>query len=101
MNEMLVHLAAWLVPALFLIPLACYNFNLPPTNRYGTTFLLFYLGLSFYTIMLGVTWLLLMGVLQNIPHVSGALALEVEQIKITLAPLAAFVLLLCLNGAEK
>ncbi len=48
----------WIVPALLLLVVSWVRFNTPPTNRSGTTFALFYFGLTFYYCLILALWLL-------------------------------------------
>jgi hypothetical protein len=49
----------WIVSGLSLFVVAWVRFNKPPTNRGGTTFLLFYSGMVFYYALLMGLWLLI------------------------------------------
>jgi hypothetical protein len=46
----------WIVPVLVLFVVAWVRFNDPPTNRSGTTYFLFYLGIAFYAALLVGIW---------------------------------------------
>ena len=48
----------WIVSGLLLFAVALIRFSRPPTNRTGTTFLLFYTGVLFYYALLIGLWLL-------------------------------------------
>lgn len=48
----------WIASGLLLFVVALIQFNRPPTNRTGTTFLLFYTGVLFYYALLIGLWLL-------------------------------------------
>jgi hypothetical protein len=54
----LVQYSEWLIPVPVLIAMAWVRFNSPPTNRSGTTFVLFSVGLMLYGLLIGVLWLL-------------------------------------------
>jgi hypothetical protein len=54
----LVQPSEWIVSALMLIVYARVRFNSPPTNRSGTTFALFSLGLIFYYALIVALWAL-------------------------------------------
>jgi hypothetical protein len=56
---MLVKETVWIVPALLLFVVAWKRFNSPPTNRSGTTFVLFTFGVIFYYALILAIWLLL------------------------------------------
>ena len=49
----------WVISGLSLFVVAWVRFNKPPTNRGGTTFLLFYSGMVFYYALLMGLWLLI------------------------------------------
>jgi hypothetical protein len=53
-----VNQGLWIASGLLLFVVALVRFNRPPTNRTGTTFLLFYTGLLFYYALLIGLWLL-------------------------------------------
>jgi hypothetical protein len=53
-----VNQGLWIVSGLLLFVIALVRFNRPPTNRTGTTFLLFYTGMLFYYALLIGLWLL-------------------------------------------
>jgi hypothetical protein len=48
----------WLIPVPVLIAIAWVRFNSPPTNRSGTTLVMFSVGLMLYCLLIGVLWLL-------------------------------------------
>jgi hypothetical protein len=48
----------WVASALLLFVVALVRFSRPPTNRTGTTFILFYTGVLFYYALLIGLWLL-------------------------------------------
>jgi hypothetical protein len=48
----------WISPVLFLYVVALVQFNSPPTNRSGTTFALFFVGVIFYYALIIALWLL-------------------------------------------
>jgi hypothetical protein len=48
----------WVISGFFLLLVAWVRFSQPPTNRAGTTFLLFYSGVLFYYALLVALWLL-------------------------------------------
>jgi hypothetical protein len=50
----------WIIAVLALYVVAWTRFNSPPTNRSGTTFALFFFGLTFYFALLIPLWLLVM-----------------------------------------
>ena len=54
----LVQYSEWLIPVPVLIAIAWVRFNSPPTNRSGTTFVMFSIGLMLYCLLIGVLWLL-------------------------------------------
>jgi hypothetical protein len=54
----LVQYSEWLIPAPLLIAIAWVRFNSPPTNRSGTTFALFSIGLTIYCLLIAVLWLM-------------------------------------------
>jgi hypothetical protein len=54
----LVQYGEWLIPGPVLIAIAWVRFNSPPTNRSGTTFLMFSLGLTLYCLLVVVLWFL-------------------------------------------
>jgi hypothetical protein len=58
----------WVVSGLFLFAVAWVRFNKPPTNRSGTTFLLFYSGIVFYYALLVALWLLVILILVGGGH---------------------------------
>lgn len=47
----------WILPAMFLYVVAWVKFNSPPTNRSGTTFALFFIGVIFYYALIITLWL--------------------------------------------
>jgi hypothetical protein len=53
-----VNQGLWVASGLLLFVVALVRFNRPPTNRTGTTFLLFYTGMLFYYALLIGLWLL-------------------------------------------
>ncbi len=57
MNTVVNH-GLWIASGLLLFVVALIRFNRPPTNRTGTTFLLFYTGVLFYYALLIGLWLL-------------------------------------------
>jgi len=54
----LVQYSEWIIPVPLLIAIAWVRFNSPPTNRSGTTFALFSIGLTIYCLLIAVLWLL-------------------------------------------
>src|SRR5207248_9977163 len=58
MVAQLVQYGEWLMPAPVLIAIAWVRFNSPPTNRSGTTFLMFSVGLMLYCLLIEVLWFL-------------------------------------------
>src|SRR5262249_53077897 len=54
-----VQYVEWLISAPVLIAIAWVRFNSPPTNRSGTTFVLFFVGLTFYCLLIVALWLLI------------------------------------------
>ena len=48
---------AWIASILLLLVAASHKFNTPPTQRSGTTFFLFYCGLSLYYLLLLILWM--------------------------------------------
>jgi len=58
MVAQLVQYGEWLMPAPVLIAIAWVRFNSPPTNRSGTTFLMFSVGLMLYCLLIVVLWFL-------------------------------------------
>src|SRR5690348_10454066 len=63
----LVRYSEWLIPVPLLIAIAWVRFNSPPTNRSGTTFVLFSVGLMLYCLLIGVLWLMvIIGLTQGI-----------------------------------
>src|SRR5262249_57550914 len=54
-----VQYVEWLISAPVLIAIAWVRFNSPPTNRSGTTFALFYVGLTIYCLLIVALWLLI------------------------------------------
>ena len=61
----LINQGIWAVPGLLLLIVAWVGFNRPPTNRSGTTFLLFHLGVAFYYALLIAIWLFVIVLLQS------------------------------------
>jgi hypothetical protein len=53
-----VQYSEWIIPVPLLIAIAWVRFNSPPTNRSGTTFALFSIGLTIYCLLIAVLWLL-------------------------------------------
>ena len=53
-----VQYSEWIIPVPLLIAIAWVRFNSPPTNRSGTTFALFCIGLTIYCLLIAVLWLL-------------------------------------------
>ena len=53
-----VQYSEWIIPVPLLIAIAWVRFNSPPTNRSGTTFVLFSIGLTIYCLLIAVLWLL-------------------------------------------
>jgi hypothetical protein len=68
----------WIISGLSLFVVAWVRFNKPPTNRAGTTFLLFYSGMVFYYALLVGLWLLVILVLTGsgygLSWIGGAVA---------------------------
>jgi len=58
MIQQVVQSSEWIIPALVLALVAWHRFNTPPTNRSGTTFALFYLGLVCYYFLIVSLWVL-------------------------------------------
>jgi hypothetical protein len=58
MSHFALSACEWIVPALLLLIVAWVRFNSPPTNRSGTTFALFYVGVVFYYGLILALWLL-------------------------------------------
>jgi len=56
--QQLIQSSEWIIPAVLLIVVAWSRFNSPPTNRSGTTFVLFSFGLIFYYALIVALWLL-------------------------------------------
>jgi hypothetical protein len=56
--ETIIQSSQWLIPAPVLIAIAWVRFNSPPTNRLGTTFVLFFVGLLLYCLLILALWLL-------------------------------------------
>src|SRR5262249_61098133 len=54
----LIQSSEWIIPAALLVVVAWSRFNSPPTNRSGTTFVLFSFGLIFYYALIVALWLL-------------------------------------------
>ncbi|MGE5158097.1 MAG: hypothetical protein ACM3OF_08095 [Gemmatimonas sp.] len=73
-----VNQGLWIVSGLLLFVVALIRFNRPPTNRTGTTFLLFYTGVLFYYALLIGLWLLVIIMLSagsyGIDGISAAVA---------------------------
>jgi hypothetical protein len=55
----------WIIPVLSLFVVAWNRFNSPPTNRSGTTFVLFFSGVMFYFALIVALWLLVIIVLSQ------------------------------------
>jgi hypothetical protein len=60
-----VNQGLWIASGLLLFVVALVRFNRPPTNRTGTTFLLFYTGMFFYYALLIGLWLLVIVLLSG------------------------------------
>jgi len=58
MMQQLVQQSEWIIPVPLLFAVAWNRFNSPPTNRSGTTFLLFTFGVIFYFALIVALWLL-------------------------------------------
>jgi hypothetical protein len=58
MVSQLVHYSEWIIAPLLLLIYAWARFNTPPTNRSGTTCVLFYFGVVFYYALLAALCLL-------------------------------------------
>jgi hypothetical protein len=58
MTRQVVQQSTWIVPIILLFVAACNKFNSPPTNRSGTTFVLFAIGVVFYYALIIALWLL-------------------------------------------
>ena len=56
--QQLIQSSEWIIPAALLVIVAWSRFNSPPTNRSGTTFVLFSVGLTFYYALIVSLWLL-------------------------------------------
>jgi hypothetical protein len=56
---LLFELSNWIIPGLLLFFVAWTRFNSPPTNRSGTTFALFFFGVTFYYALIVALWLLI------------------------------------------
>jgi hypothetical protein len=73
-----VNQGLWLISGLSLFVVAWVRFNKPPTNRAGTTFLLFYSGMVFYYALLLGLWLLVILLLTGsgygLSKIGGAVA---------------------------
>ncbi len=73
-----VNQGLWIASGLLLFVVALVRFNRPPTNRTGTTFLLFYTGMLFYYALLIGLWLLVIVLLSagslGIDGISSAVA---------------------------
>jgi hypothetical protein len=54
----IVQRSEWIIPILALFVVAWTRFNSPPTNRSGTTFVLFFFGVIFYYALLIALWLM-------------------------------------------
>ena len=61
----LVQYSEWLVSAPVLFAIAWVRFNSPPTNRSGTTFVLFYIGLTIYSLLIVALWVLIIVALRQ------------------------------------
>jgi hypothetical protein len=57
--QYLVHSSEWIISAPVLFAVAWVRFNQPPTNRSGTTLVLFSIGLTLYCLLVAVLWLML------------------------------------------
>ncbi len=55
--EQAIQYSEWIVPASLLFVVAWVRFNSPPTNRSGTTFALFFVGVIFYYALILALWL--------------------------------------------
>jgi hypothetical protein len=55
----LLQYSEWLISAPVLFAIAWVRFNSPPTNRSGTTFVLFSVGLTIYSFLIVALWLLI------------------------------------------
>ncbi len=64
----IVNQGLWIISGLLLLVVAWVRFNKPPTNRAGTTFLLFYSGVVFYYALLIGLWLLVILILKGGGH---------------------------------
>ena len=58
MMRQLVLQSQWMIPVALLFVVAWNRFNSPPTNRSGTTFVLFSFGVVFYYALIVALWLL-------------------------------------------
>jgi len=58
MTQEIVQRSEWIIPVLLLFVVAWTRFNSPPTNRSGTTFVLFFFGVIFYYALIVALWLL-------------------------------------------
>src|SRR5271170_5587174 len=66
MTQEIVQRSEWIIPVLLLFVVAWMRFNSPPTNRSGTTFVLFFFGVIFYYALIVALWLLvIIGVSQG------------------------------------
>src|SRR5271170_1506159 len=66
MTQEIVQRSEWIIPVLLLFVVAWTRFNSPPTNRSGTTFVLFFFGVIFYYALIVALWLLvIIGVSQG------------------------------------
>jgi hypothetical protein len=66
MAQEIVQRGEWIIPVLLLFVVAWTRFNSPPTNRSGTTFVLFFFGVIFYYALIVALWLLvIIGVSQG------------------------------------
>jgi hypothetical protein len=54
----IVQRGEWIIPSVLLLVVAWTRFNSPPTNRSGTTFVLFFFGVLFYYALIVALWLL-------------------------------------------
>jgi hypothetical protein len=64
--QQIVERSEWIIPILALFIVAWTRFNSPPTNRSGTTFVMFFFGVIFYYALLIALWLVvIIGVSQG------------------------------------
>ena len=57
-TQAIVQRGEWIIPTVLLLVVAWTRFNSPPTNRSGTTFVLFFFGVLFYYALIVALWLL-------------------------------------------